>query len=1541
MVLALSVPLAALTLRPLWGTSLLQQGGFAVGLIWALRVIRPRLHHGSVALLAAGLTGAVLITATATLPSRQLLAALALIGLLLLDSDLRRDPDAGPMDRALPGWVAGGVWLVLAGTWAHDLRLLDRGLGVSPGFNLDSLPWVGLLAMPLAVPAFALSRRRLASVPAGVEPEPDAVPAGTGAEVLGWLVVLGGLAAALTPATKAGIDWVGVAALATAALMALVWSRIRTSPGRATIAHLLLIAAVWAGALRTGRPILTLAPLAVAAALAVTPLLGGRRSTGVVGWLLLPLLAIEAATRHTSLLIEVQRMWTSGWVASAARLPVGAVAAAGAWLAVRAAGRRRRQAAAALEPTPGQDAPPAPLDAPDAGLVLEALGWTLLTMAAGLALLPVPLVPTSLALLAAITAIAATWAPLGGSVAATTVASLLLVLELWLGGWWLGPGWPALVAPTAALLLSQAPHAARRLPRAAPRAGWVGFVLFPAALADALIARQAPALPAAVLLAAFGLLHLIAPPQAPAWTRAAGPPGVLLAGYLLATGLTGAALGTAPLPATILVAALAAALIALSFWAAFLAGPAAVSLEALLGPIALLAATRSPLALLPLLILAAGRQPRIARTAALALVAAGAVGPLLGPGEFPIVAAAAALTAGGAALLRPTPLFEGMQADVSALEVTLESLRRIGPAAIAAGALVLLVGPRADGSAWLPETLWPAAPAAVVTIAAVWVRVRGRPSFLAPQTVVAALLVAVGTIALALLWPSAAGNLAPVAALVSLAAAVIAARRLSPDAATVIWGIAALAAPLAMVPLAGGPGRWPVALLAAGEVILLGTAARRRTSPILASWTLWLGLLVTVWLTAAVLARLHPAADPMLYSAAVALGAALAGGLALWGGSAWLGAPVIFIQPFIQTCLWLGAAAAILSAGIGPMGTPLDMVVNLLALAAVGGLAAALALQQSAGFPWLIAGAVLVAGYVALRLRTSWLGLLAAGDGLVAVGAALLATLAERRLRPPQPEPPPGAAAPPLPDPRLPPDDFPVPRAPGERELGWLATALAAASVFPVFQQSIPVHWGAVGPLLGSLLLLLRARQGGPTQALAAAALFNTTIVVALTRLQVASYAAYAVPIGGCAAIWVQIYRHRLGFDAAARAVPPLAVGGVCALQMFQTPALMPAALLGAVGLLMLPASRVWRERSYLWIGLCCVAMAAVALVWLAPDDHSAPGMLARLSTVNGLRVLPALSLLVAAIAALMLARSDRWVDSPLEILHDRVRDGLGVAAALTTAALIFAPVRSPIDVALALASVAATGALALRLAPRLPAGWPVLLAGAGATGAYAYLRLRSGWLDGWQHLDGFMAVAGGVLLVLVERLLRRASPASVQPATPGVEGDPDRWPFGVREVRILATAITCLSALAFLQPHTPAGALAPLLAALFFLLRIRAGHPIHGVLAVVYLNATLALFLSDRNVTSAAAYALPLAVSLTLLLHHYRGHLGSDEAVVRTLPAIAAAGACLYDAVAGRAVLLATAELAAIGFALLLLSRRWQMRAYLPVGLAAWGRRC
>jgi hypothetical protein len=284
------------------------------------------------------------------------------------------------------------------------------------------------------------------------------------------------------------------------------------------------------------------------------------------------------------------------------------------------------------------------------------------------------------------------------------------------------------------------------------------------------------------------------------------------------------------------------------------------------------------------------------------------------------------------------------------------------------------------------------------------------------------------------------------------------------------------------------------------------------------------------------------------------------------------------------------------------------------------------------------------------------------------------------------------------------------------------------------------------------------------------------------------------------------------------------------------------------------------------------------------------------------------------------------------------VRTGLVLAALLTVAALILPPVRGPIDVALALASVAATGALAVRLAPRLPAGWPLLLAGAGAGGAYVYLRLRSGWMDGWQRWDGLVAVGAAGALVPVERLLRRAGRPPDEPPPASAEDDPARWPFGVREVRTLATVLACLSAVALLHRQTPADALAPLLAALFFLLHARGGHPIHGVLAMLYLNATVALFLWDRNVISAAPYALPLAASLTLLLHAYRGHLGSDEAVVRTLPAVAAAGACIHDAVTTKAVLTATIELAAIGLVLLLLSRRWRMRPYLPVGLACVG---
>ena len=91
----------------------------------------------------------------------------------------------------------------------------------------------------------------------------------------------------------------------------------------------------------------------------------------------------------------------------------------------------------------------------------------------------------SMALLAAITAIAAVWAHLGGSTWAVTVACMLLVLDAWLGGRRLGPGWPALAAPAVALLLSLAPIASRRLPFAGRHAGWVGFAVFPLALADA------------------------------------------------------------------------------------------------------------------------------------------------------------------------------------------------------------------------------------------------------------------------------------------------------------------------------------------------------------------------------------------------------------------------------------------------------------------------------------------------------------------------------------------------------------------------------------------------------------------------------------------------------------------------------------------------------------------------------------------------------------------------------------------------------------------------------------------------------------------------------------------------------------------------------------------------------------------------------------------------------------------------------------------------------------------------------------------------
>ena len=488
-------------------------------------------------------------------------------------------------------------------------------------------------------------------------------------------------------------------------------------------------------------------------------------------------------------------------------------------------------------------------------------------------------------------------------------------------------------------------------------------------------------------------------------------------------------------------------------------------------------------------------------------------------------------------------------------------------------------------------------------------------------------------------------------------------------------------------------------------------------------------------------------------------------------------------------------------------------------------------------------GACWSLGYGCLRLRTPWLGPLAAGDGLVAVGAALLATLAERRLRPPEPEPQPGTAALAPPDPRLPPDDFPEPPAPGEREMGWLAAALAAASVIPLFDErgAHPLGRGRARCWRRCCCLCALARHG-PLHALAAAILFNTTIVVALTRLQIASYAAYALPIGGSIAVLVQVYRDRLGFDAAARAVPPLAVGGVCALQVFQTPALLPAALLGAVGLLMLPAVAIAgaNEVTCGSASACLAAGRGGAGLVRPRADTSASDVLVRLPRRMACGCLPAMSLLFALAARGAAARAAiAGSNSPLEILHARVRDGLALAAVTAAGGA------DPVAGARTHRRGAGAGqrggdrALALRLAPRLPAGWPVMLAGAGAVGAYAYLRLRSGWMDGWQRWDGLMAVAGGLALVLVERLLRRANPPSDERRPRRREEDPG--PLAVRgaEVRILATAITCLSAVAFLHRRRRPTRWPPRWRCCSSCCACARGHPIHGVLAVLYLNAT------------------------------------------------------------------------------------------------------
>ena len=199
---ALAVPLAAFVLRPLWETT---QAGRAGG-------VRHRAD-----LVAAG-------DSSAPVPRYGQSAGGGTDGRDAGDRDshCRQPPAAGragagradaarrrcpPRSRRWPGGSSAarlGCWWCLVDARCHlGARPAPAGSRAGPGARFP--PAVAALGGPVRAAAGAAGVRAVeaagwTSSPREVERDPDALPGGTGAEVLGWLVVPAALALALIPA---------------------------------------------------------------------------------------------------------------------------------------------------------------------------------------------------------------------------------------------------------------------------------------------------------------------------------------------------------------------------------------------------------------------------------------------------------------------------------------------------------------------------------------------------------------------------------------------------------------------------------------------------------------------------------------------------------------------------------------------------------------------------------------------------------------------------------------------------------------------------------------------------------------------------------------------------------------------------------------------------------------------------------------------------------------------------------------------------------------------------------------------------------------------------------------------------------------------------------------------------------------------------------------------------------------------------------------------------------------------------------------------
>jgi hypothetical protein len=1571
--LALAFPAASLFLKPLWWVKVPQVMGVAVTMFFVLRAIRPHLRAGTPTLCAIGVLGAHLLIAAETIPSRTIGLLVAVVALLLIGKDADLDGSSSPLERRSFWWLAAFAWIALAVTWAKDSRLVtpvpQTALGTArTALSTTFAALTAAFALPLVLPAFVLSHWRRRTAP--IEVDLEELPRGTVAEVAGWGVLVAAQVIALAPGPSGG--WLAIGIAGTAAVIGLVWSRAVGEPIRFVAAHLLLLGVAWGVSrlpptMLPGPAQLTASlPLvagAIALLLALAPWVGGARATGILGFVAAPLLVAEALYRQApptgaALVLTVYglahlmrpplaefpatrlagpaALVSAAWLilANLEHTPAAGLPTVSRWfegnplplLGVLAgllavpllllARRQRRIAGVDPAPPPGPDVDALPIEL-DPGFVFEAMAWALLTLGFTLALTPLPAIPgTSVLALATGALVAQIWARLVSSPWRRGGAHVVLVAAGWALGRWLQSPPALLLGGAMATLLAISPL--RIFPGFRPKrlggseqAGWVGLVLLPLALADALTGG-APVVPAAALLAVVGVSYVFRSPLRTApWTQAVGPCALIAAGWLILFHNGASLLPPAPLlAADVLPAALALALVPFALWVAITGGPVVFLIEVIAGALALALVTCTPWALLPLFILALGRGFVVAAAGAPALLAGALIVSLYGP-SLGVPAGALAFAAGGAVLLfRPVPE-----------EVERLKLLAFPGLAIAPTALAFL--PRGDQPSFLDAGHLPLVAAATMAPFGLWLWRRPRPSFLVSQTLATASFVALLAIGTAFVAPAGTWEaIEPgIAALIALAVVVGAARGVNTELRPLAWGFAAVGALLALAPASRDPWHLPVTFVGAVDVLLLGRAARRRESPVLAAFALWSSLLVMAWMAAALTGR-FVGGDFLELIPSIGIAAALAGILVLRGGSRWLSAPPFFLRPFIQTCLVLAAVAAAMSLTMAPSERPIDIARTLIAAVAVAVLALDLAFADRLTWPLFLVAGALILPIAYLRARTGWFVAIdewyAGWDAVaLAAGAAFISAL-EAPLRR-------HLGAPPIP--ALPEDPAELPFAISEVRL--VAAILAGSSAIAFLD--LRSFQGALGPVLASLYFLWRTRREedhGPSYGILAAVFLNTSIVLLLLDRQITDVGPYALPIFFSIALLMHAYREHLGHDVTiVRAVPAGLAFALCLYDAINRVALIPTLALAVLAVGLLGLARWFRLRSYLLFGLLGLALAGFdAAVGIRFGNQSTEGA--------AIRLLPIASMVFAALATALLSIGPRLFVAPAELLRPFVNAALVLAALIAAIATIMAPVTSLLDIGSTLVAVLVVGVVAVYSAvtgDRI--GWPLLIAGGACVVPYVYLRARTGWLPFSATIDGLVAVAAALIVSALEPAVRRASGA---PARPLVTPEPpDEVPFGVVELRLVAGFMAALAAVAYFDFHRPTDAIAPALATLYFLGRTRGGNPIYSVLAAALINATVIMFLIDRGVTSPSAYALPFFASVAVLLHVHRDLLSDQDSTIRVLPPVAAGASCAYEAMIAKGQLVPALALAVLGFILIGLSRVWRLKSHVPVGLA------